>query len=90
MFKGVRRLTPEIVKNSKYDFNIMWNSSQFIFIKLTEKKTTVFDSSSDYDKDSSPTLIPPLLISNKEECKIKKQNNKVFPSDGLSLLERYL
>ena len=38
MFKGVRRLTPEIVKNSKYDFNIMWNSSQFIFIKLTEKK----------------------------------------------------
>ena len=90
MFKGVRRLTPEIVKNSKYDFNIMWNSSQFIFIKLTEKKTNVFDSSSDYDKGSSPTLIPPLLISNKEECKIKKQNNKVFPNDGLSLLERYL
>ena len=90
MFKGVRRLTPEIVKNSKYDFNIMWGANKFLFIKLSEKKTIVPESIYDHDKDTSPTLIPPLLISNKEECKIKKQNNKVFPSDGLSLLERYL
>lgn len=82
MFTGIRRLTPEIVKNSKYNFNIIWSSNQYMVIKLSEKKTNKTESIIDYDKDSKPIIIPPLLM--------KKQEKKILPSDGLSLLERYL
>ena len=51
-------------------------------IKLSEKKTNKTESIIDYDKDSKPIIIPPLLM--------KKQEKKILPSDGLSLLERYL
>ena len=82
MFNGIRRLTPEIIKNSKYDFNIVWGSNQFIFIKLSEKKTNKFELMHDDNKDVNPMIISPLLM--------KKQGQKVLPTDGLSLLDRYL
>lgn len=84
MFKGICRLTPEIVKNSKYDFNIIWGTNQFLCIKLSEKKTkktNKTESISGYDKHENPTLIPPVLM---------KKQDKVVPTDGLSLLDRYL
>lgn len=36
-YKTIRRLTPAIIEKSKYNFDVMWCSEKYMFIKLNEK-----------------------------------------------------
>tara|TARA_Y100000816_G_C25789695_1_gene413882 strand:+ start:263 stop:469 length:207 start_codon:yes stop_codon:yes gene_type:complete len=63
MFGGIRRLTPEMIRNSKYHFNIVYKSNKYLFIKLSKKDIPYnLDEIPDYDKNVNPFLIPTMII----------------------------
>lgn len=50
-----RKLTPEFVKKSGYEFNVLWTNNRYVFIELNKKKD-IWKDIPDYDKNVNPYL----------------------------------